>query len=204
MTASDARVGQQRPGGRSARVRADVLRATSELLMEVGYDQLTVDDIASRAGVHKTTVYRRWPNMPELVFEAVAEQSAEVVPIPDTGNLLEDMQILAREVAANIGSEGGARRSRSIVAAAATSDQLTAAMRSFWAARLANAAVIVERAVEREELPPGADPNLIIESLIGPLWVRLLLTGEPVTDELADRVAELVAAGAVQLGITAA
>lgn len=180
-----------------------MLQATSELLMEVGYEQLTVEDVAARAGVHKTTVYRRWPTMPELVFEAVAEQSAEDVPIPDTGNLLDDLQILAREVVANIGTAGGARRSRSIVAAAATSDQLTAAMRSFWAARLANSAVIVERAIERNELPPDADPNLIIESLIGPLWVRLLLTGEPITDGLADRVAGFVAAGAAQTGAAA-
>lgn len=200
MTASDTRVGQQRPGGRAARVRADVIRATSELLMEVGYDQLTVDDIATRAGVHKTTVYRRWPDLSELVFEAAAEHSAEMVPIPDTGALREDLRILAREVAANIGSDGGRRRSRSIVAAAASSDELTALMSSFWAARLAKSAVIVERAIERKELPPDADPNLIIESLIGPLWVRLLLTGEPVTDDLADRVAELIGAGAVQMG----
>lgn len=198
MEGTHTRVGHQRPGGRSARVRADVLRATSELLLEIGYDQLSVDDVARRAGVHKTTVYRRWPTIPELVFDAVAEHSAEVVPVPDTGSLLDDLRILAREVAANIGTEGVARRSRSIVAAAATSDELSAAMHSFWADRLALSTVIVERAIERGELPGDADPNLIIETLIGPLWVRLLLTGEPISDELADRVAALVAAGATR------
>ncbi len=198
MTMNSSRVGRQRPGGRASRVRADVLRAASELLTEVGYDQLSVDDVAGRAGVHKTTVYRRWPTKPELVFDAVMEQSATAVPVPDTGNLLDDLKLLARDVVANISEEGRARQSRSIVAAAATSDELTTAMYSFWAHRLANAAVIVERAVERRELPADTDPNLIIEALIGPLWVRLLLTGEPITDDLADRVAELVAAGAVR------
>ncbi len=62
--------------------------------------------------------------------------------------------------------------------------------------RLAQSRQVVERAIERGELPAGTDPNLIIETLIGPLWVRLLLTGEPITTDLADRVATLVTAGA--------
>ena len=200
MASRNVRVGEQRPGGRAARVRADVLRATSELLAEHGYDGLSVEDVAARAGVHKTTVYRRWPTKSELVFDAVGEQSAEAVPVPDTGDLLDDLRILARQVAANIGSEGGARRSRSLVAAAATSDELAQSMRAFWSQRLAASAAIVDRAIERRELRPGTDPNLIIESLIGPLWVRLLLTGEPITDDLADQVAQLVAAGATREG----
>ncbi|MEL7157161.1 MAG: TetR/AcrR family transcriptional regulator [Actinomycetota bacterium] len=196
MTSEHMRVGERRPGGRSARVRADVLRATSGLLEDVGYDELSMEDVAARAGVHKTTVYRRWPTKAELVFDAISEQSAEAVPVPDTGNLVDDLQLLAREVVANIGHPGRGRRSRSLVAAAATSDEVADAMHAFWAQRLAASAAIVERAVERGELPADADPHLIIESLIGPLWVRLLLTGEPITDELADRVAALVAAGA--------
>ena len=166
--------------------------------MEVGYDQMSVDDVAGRAGVHKTTVYRRWPTKSDLVFDAVSEQSAEAVPVPDEGDLLADLRAFAREIVGNIGTEGGARTSRSIVAAAATSEELSGAMQAFWSDRLAGSAVIVERAVERGELPAGSDPNLIVEALIGPLWVRLMLTGEPITDELADRVAELVAAGATR------
>lgn len=196
MVTPKARVGERRPGGRAARVRDDVLRAASELLVEVGYDNMSVEDVADRAGVHKTTVYRRWPTKPELVFDAVGVQSAEDVPVPDTGTLLGDLQAFARAIAANIGTEGGARRSRSIVAAAATSDQLAASMHEFWADRFARANEIIERAIGRNELPPDTDSDLIIETLIGPLWIRLLLTGQPITDQLADHVAELVAAGA--------
>lgn len=196
MTNTEPRVGQQRPGGRAARVRTDVLRSASELLTEVGYDKMSVEDVASRAGVHKTTVYRRWPTKAALVADAVAEQSAEAVPIPDTGTIAGDLQALARDVVAFIGNEGGARRSRSLVAAAAFSDELAEGMHAFWADRLARSGEVVERAIERGELPPGTEKNLIIESLIGPLWVRLLLTGEPITDDLADRVAQLVTTGA--------
>lgn len=203
MTGTKPRVGQQRPGGRAARVRGDVLRAVSELLIEVGYDGLSVEEVADRAGVHKTTVYRRWPTKPELVYDAVGVHSAEVVPVPDTGTLLGDLQAFARSVVANIGTETGGGRSRSLVAAAATSDQLTERMHAFWAERFALATTIVERAIERNEIAPGTDPDLLIETLIGPLWVRLLLTGRPITDDLADRVARLVTTGALHSDCTA-
>jgi AcrR family transcriptional regulator len=178
-------------------VRADVLRCAAELLTEVGYDKMSVEEVASRAGVHKTTVYRRWPTKPELVADAASVHSADAVPIPDTGSLLEDLRLLARSVAANIGSEGGARRSRSVVAAAATSEELTKSMQAFWANRFTSSAEIVERAIERGELPPTADANLIIETLVGPLWIRLLLTGEPIDNDVADQVAEIATAGAL-------
>ncbi len=195
MNTPKPRVGDQRPGGRAERVRHAVLAAASELLTEVGYDGMSVDAVAARAGVHKTTVYRRWPTKAELVADAAALHSAAAVPIPDTGTVVGDLQVLAREVVANIGSEAGARRSRSIAAAAATSDQLAEAMHGFWAHRLAVSSEIVERAIQRGELPPSADANLIIETVIGPLWVRLLLTGEPITDDFADQVVELVTDG---------
>ena len=196
MTQSQARFGEQRAGGRAARVRSAVLEATADLLTEVGYDQLTVDEVAARAGVHKTTVYRRWPTKPELITAAASAHSEQNVPIPDTRTLLGDLEALAASVVADISSEGGARRSRSVVVAAAASDQLAAGMHAFWAERLALSAPIIERAIDRGELPTTSDPNLIIKTVIGPIWIRLLLTGEPIDDDFADRVAELVAAGA--------
>ncbi len=196
MNDRQPRVGEQRPGGRAERVRTAVLEAAGELLNEVGYDKMTVEDVAARAGVHKTTVYRRWPTKADLTADAAALHSADAVPIPDTGSLLEDLRMLAREVVANIGTDAGSRRSRSIAAAAAASDELAEAMHGFWAHRLALSAKVVERAVERGDLPPTTDANLIIETIIGPLWVRLLLTGEPITEQLADQVVDLVIAGA--------
>ncbi|MGI9613557.1 MAG: TetR/AcrR family transcriptional regulator [Acidimicrobiales bacterium] len=196
MNTEEPRVGEQRPGGRAERVRTAVLEAAAELLTEVGYEKMRVDDVAARAGVHKTTVYRRWPTKAALTADAAALNSAEAVPIPDTGTVARDLQLLAREVAANIGTEDGSRRSRSIAAAAATSDELATAMHGFWAHRLALSAQVVQRGIERGELPPSTDAKLIVETVIGPLWVRLLLTGEPITQELADQVVELVTHGA--------
>jgi AcrR family transcriptional regulator len=173
-----------------------VLDATSDLLTEVGYEKLSVEDVASHAGVHKTTVYRRWPTKAELVFAAVIAEAEVNVPIPDSGSLHGDLQALARSVAANIGSDGGTRQGRTLVAAAASSNELAANMHSFWALRFAAAAAVVDRAIERGELPNDADANLIVETLVGPLWLRLLLTGEPIDTDFADQVAALVSAGA--------
>lgn len=200
MDPSAPRVGERRPGGRSARTRTAVLAATADVLAEVGYDALGVDAVAARAGVHKTTVYRRWPTKAELVAEAVRERSLRHVPIPDTGTLAGDLRALARAVAATIGSEVGGHLTRALVAAATTSPEVAARTGPFWAERLGWAATVVERAIDRGELPAGSDPNLVVEALIGPLYVRLLLTGEPVDAAVADRVAALVTAGAATAG----
>ena len=85
-----------------------MLGATADLLAEVGYEALTFEAVAQRAGVHKTTVYRRWPTKPDLVADAARERSVQLVEVPDTGTLLGDLTALARAVAANIGSTSAA------------------------------------------------------------------------------------------------
>jgi AcrR family transcriptional regulator len=109
----------KRPAGRAARVYAAVLDATSEMLTEVDYDLLSTDEVASRAGVHKTTVYRRWQTKPELIAAAVAAHAEQNMTIADTGTIAGDLHALARTVVANVGPAGGAHRSRFIVAAGA-------------------------------------------------------------------------------------
>jgi AcrR family transcriptional regulator len=196
MDGDRARVGERRPGGRSARVRAAVLDAAAELLAQTAYEDLSVEDVATRAGVHKTTVYRRWPTKADLVADATRARSQGAVPIPDTGSLHGDLRAFARAIAKNLGSEVGGQMTRTLVAASVTSQDVQARTPLFWVERLALSRQIIDRAIARGELAETADANLIIEALIGPLYVRLLLTGEPIDAALADRVAGLVAAGA--------
>lgn len=180
-----------------------MLRATGAALAEDGYEALSIEDVARRAGVHKTTVYRRWPSKAELVADAIRERSTERVAVPDTGTLPGDLRALARAVAANIGSADGAAMTRNLIATTASSPAIADDMPKFWAERLQVTGTIVERAIGRGELPAGVDPNLVIETLIGPLYVRLLLTGEPLTADIADQVARIVAAGVATLpGVT--
>lgn len=187
--------GEQRPGGRSARTRTAVLGATADLLAEVGYEALTFDAVAQRAGVHKTTVYRRWPTKPDLVADAARERSVQLVEVPDTGTLLGDLTALARAVAANIGSDVGSAMTKTLTAAAATSPSVAEVTHAFWEERLRLSSTIVERAVAHGELPPATDSNVVIESLVGPLYMRLLFTGEPIDGEVADQIARAVAEG---------
>lgn len=195
MEGDRGRVGDRRPGGRSARNRAAVLDAAVELLAEASYEELSMENIATRAGVHKTTVYRRWPTKADLVADAIRARSQAAVPLPDTGSLHGDLRAFARAIANNIGSDMGGHMTRTLVAASVTSHEVEARSPRFWAERLALAGVIIERAKIRGELPDNIDANLVIETLIGPLYVRLLLTGEPIDASLADSVADLVAAG---------
>ena len=76
---------RQRPGGRSARIRAAALHAALEELAEVGYAAFSLDAVARRAGAHKTTLYRRWGTPDDLLLEAMTEAAQESVPIPDSG-----------------------------------------------------------------------------------------------------------------------
>jgi AcrR family transcriptional regulator len=177
-------------------VRDAVLAATTEILAEDGYEGLSIETVAGRAGVHKTTVYRRWPTRARLVADALYERSERNVPVPDTGTFAGDLTALARSIAANIGSASGVAMTRTVVAASLSADEIAETAAGFWAERLARTGEIVERAVRRGELPEGTDAHLVVETLIGPLYVRLLLTGEPVDAALADRVAAAVAVGA--------
>lgn len=172
-----------------------MLTATADLLAEVGYEALTYEAVATRAGVHKTTVYRRWPSKPDLVADASRERSEQLVAVPDTGTLEGDLRALARAVVANITSDVGRPMTTTLVAAAATAPAVAEATHSFWEERLHLTRVIVERAVDRGEAAADVDANLAIESLVGPLYLRLLLTGEPVDERVADQVARVVARG---------
>jgi AcrR family transcriptional regulator len=195
VTTEEVRVGDRRPGGRSARVRRAVLDATIELLAKRPYDALTFEEVALRAGVNKTTVYRRWPTKADLVAEATRARTTAVVPVPDSGSLAGDLRALARAVATNIGSPTGGQMSRTMIAAAATSRDVEEESLKFWAERFTLMKIVIDRAIQRGELAARVDGQLVLETLVGPLFVRLLLTGGPIDIDVADAVTTIVSAG---------
>jgi AcrR family transcriptional regulator len=189
-----------RPGGRSARVRRSAIDATLAELAEGGYAALSLERIARRAGINKTTVYRRWGTREELVLEAMLDRAVERISVPDTGSLREDLLELARSAAANAASPEVAAMARAVAAQAPYDARLAAGNRRFWAERLAVDAVVVERAVERGEIRAGVVPELVIESVIGPIHLRLLLTGEAIDEAFLVQVVDLVVAGLAPSG----
>ncbi|MFE1593384.1 TetR/AcrR family transcriptional regulator [Nocardia sp. NPDC058705] len=184
---------QRRPGGRSARVREAVLDATTVELAERGYQGLNVDAVAQRAGVHKTTVYRRWGGPEGLVADALGRASEQAWPIPDTGTLVGDLRGLTELVRAGFADPESGPVATAFVTAGMQHPAAAAALRGFYAARHEEAAAIVTRAIARGEAEPEVDADEIIRLAIAPLFHRLFITHEPVTAEQARRAADIAA-----------
>ena len=189
---------KRRPGGRSRRVRAAAIAATLAELAERGYAALSLERIARRAGVNPTSLYRRWGSRERLVLEAMLEQAAQHVSVPDTGSLREDLLGLARTAAANSARPAVAAMTRAVAAQAPHDAELAAANEAFWAERLALDGAIVERAIARGEVKPATDPTQVIEAVIGPIHLRLLLTGRPIDDTFLEQTVDTVAMGVLQ------
>jgi AcrR family transcriptional regulator len=185
---------RSRPGGRSTRVRQSVLDATLTLLAERGLDSLTIADIAECAGVHETSIRRRWRTRENLICDALLNYSEVHLPIPDTGSLREDLAAFASELATYLTTPLG----RALLHAMATRGEdptLAEARTAFWQARYELASAMIERAVARGELAATVDSRLALEALIAPLNFRALLTDEPPDGDLPRRVADLVLYG---------
>ncbi|GAA0343289.1 TetR/AcrR family transcriptional regulator [Actinoallomurus spadix] len=192
----------RRPGGRSARVRAAVRAATLSELAEKGYAALTVDGVAARSGVHKTTVYRRWGGVEGLIADALEMASEEPWPIPDTGSAEEDLRALTRLVVTGFTDPDDGPVSAAFIAAAMQDSAAAVALAGFFASRHEQAARIVTRAVARGELPAGTDPAEVVRAAVAPIYYRLFVSREPVDAAVADRAANaaLAAARAGALG----
>lgn len=188
--------GTTRPGGRTARTRALVRDATVAELAEHGYPGLTVEGVAERSGVHKTTVYRRWGGVDGLVVDALDLTTEDTWAPPDTGSLDGDCRALARELVVMFADPLDGPSSRAFVVAALHSERAAAALRTVFADRFARSSVIIERAVARGEVPAGVDAGAMVRTAMAPLYLRLFVTGEPLDDTVADQAAATAVAAA--------
>ena len=189
-------VGTVRPGGRTAPVRAAVLRAAADALIEQGFDRLDLADIARRAVVGKTTVYRRWGTVAGLVADLLTDMAEQSSPRSDTGSLDGDLRANARLVRSTLADPRQGALFRAVIVAAAGDPRAAEALHRFYALRIAEWAPCVEQAVERGELPAGTDPAEVIRAVSAPLYYRLLVSGDPVDETAADRAAVAAAAAA--------
>jgi AcrR family transcriptional regulator len=145
---------------RDPEVDEAILTAAMELLAEIGYARLTMDQVAARAHVGKASLYLRWPNKVALVSEAIQHHSEVVPDVPDSGSLPEDMRAFLRAL---LRSKAGAQRAVAAVSGEiASNPELAKAWRHGVAGTLvACLRVIVERAIERGELPAASDVDLL-------------------------------------------
>lgn len=192
----DPEPGTVRPGGRTARVRAAVLRAAGDALTECGIDQLDLAEIARRAGVGKTTVYRRWGSVPGLVADLLAEMAESSLPRAETGSLLGDLTINARLVQRTLADPRQGRLFKAILAAAHCDPRTATAVRHFYRTRIAEWAPCVEQAIARGEVPKGTDAAEVVRAVSAPLYYRLLTSDLPLDDDAAVRAAAAAVASA--------
>ncbi|MFC4060335.1 TetR/AcrR family transcriptional regulator [Planomonospora corallina] len=187
---------EKRPGGRSARVRDAVRQATLTELAEHGYSGLTVENVAIRSGVHKTTVYRRWGSAEGLIADALELARQEPWPVPDTGSLKGDLREITRLVQSGFADPVAGPVSAAFVTAAVQSSGAAQSLHDFFSARHEQAADVVRRAVDRGELPAGTDAADVIRMAVAPIYYRLFITREPVTERDAERAADAAVAAA--------
>jgi AcrR family transcriptional regulator len=178
---------------RGEHVRQTVLAAAFEELAANGFDGATVAGVAKRSGVHETTVYRRWVTRENLFVAALLERSADAIPAPDTGSTRNDLLAIARGVIAYVRSPTGAAVLRS--ALLPVDDTYAIAREAFWARRLDALSPVVTRGIERGDLRADTDAQLLLETLVAPIHGRLLLTGESVDDNFAERLVDQVLTG---------
>lgn len=191
-----AEVGIRRPGGRTRRNREALLDATLASLAEAGYERLSLEAVALRAGVHKTTVYRRWSTKERLVADALQTAAEDAIEVPDTGDVEQDLRQLAHAVVATLTDERGAGTVRALTEASQHSVVVRDLVAAFWDRRYDRAGTIVERAVRHGQLPSGTDPRAVIRHLGAPLYHQLLVTHEPLTGASADLAAAATTAAA--------
>ncbi|MCQ6554654.1 TetR/AcrR family transcriptional regulator [Streptomyces sp. C10-9-1] len=180
---------------RDARSHAAILAATADLLAETGYAAMSLGAVATRAGVGKDTIYRRWSGKAELVYEAVFT-TTDTAPVPDTGTLEGDLTALVQQLIDEFGAPAAAPALPGLLADLAASPALLARIRSgFLGPAKRRLAVVFDRARARGETGPEVDGDLVLDLLLGTVVFRLGVLGAPADSRLARSMAGITAKG---------
>ncbi|GIE98340.1 TetR family transcriptional regulator [Paractinoplanes rishiriensis] len=164
-------------------------------LAEVGYGRLSIEAVARRAGVGKTAIYRRWSNKLEMVLEIVSDVAGRSVPLPDTGSFAGDLQLLMMIVSRALQHRIASQIIPDLMAEASRNPQIAETLQK--ALRTHQQAVgekLIGQAVTRGELPPGTDPEVAVDLILGPLYWRLAVSRTPLGDDYLETLIRVVTA----------
>lgn len=186
------------PSRRSSRTQEAILRAAVGLFEESGYPRMTVDAIAERAGASKATIYRWWPGKGAILLEALLSEVEADLAFPDTGSLREDLTAQLSALAHMLGDTRLGRMTISLLGEAQHDAQLASALRTGWLEpRRAAGREFLNRAVERGEIRANSDPEVVLDGLYGPVYLRLLFGHGPLDrgtiEALVDQVLQGIA-----------
>lgn len=179
---------------RGTTVVESVLRAALAEVARAGYGGLSVEAVASRAGVNKTTVYRRFATKAELMRAALTSTMVRAIVVPDTGTLKDDLIALARGVARFAESLEG-RSLFSAMTASHEEPELARIAESVRSELEARPLAVIRRAIERGELPSDVDARLLFDALFGAVLKRRMAA--PVPDDTLERIVEMLLHGAL-------
>jgi AcrR family transcriptional regulator len=196
--AKKARVEDTRPVAgrpRNPETQKEILKAAGEILLAEGYRALTMERLASWAGVGKTTVYRRWKCMADLVSDLLDEaNSAWPMPQMKSENITEDLRTLYRNWIS--GMSGGGRIIPVLIAESVQNAELASLLHQrFILPRRRLAIAMIDRAKERGEASKSVDSQSAIDMFMGRMWYRQLVTGERISVDDEDKVIAVLMKG---------
>jgi AcrR family transcriptional regulator len=169
---------------RIGRTREVVLEAASQLLLDVGCERLTIDEVADRSGVARSTIYRNWGDRSTLIVDAV-DCVAGMPETPDTGTLVGDLEIMAERLATNLTEGALGRILPSMVSAASSDAELRSRLETLADVRFGQTRAVFERAIIRGEIG-NADLSGRVERYIAPFFSRHLLHGWTIDQAFLD------------------
>ncbi|WP_188828079.1 TetR/AcrR family transcriptional regulator [Nocardia camponoti] len=180
-----------RPGGRSARVAAQVHEAVTALINERGYGNFTIGDVATHAGVADSSIYRRWGNMEALLADVTLARLNAQSPMPDTGSIDGDLRTYAANVAREITGPDGLALVR--LAVALSSDEGRGPFGALGDDRTRQMQAMLDRAAARGEQVPEALE--VLDHILAPMYIRVLFGIVPLTPEYLDGLVDRLLAG---------
>jgi AcrR family transcriptional regulator len=189
--------GRSRPPAGAAVLQPDktdaIVAAFYEELAEGGYDKLTMDRVAARAGVGKAALYRRWRSKEQMLAELVTELGDDQEePVPDLGSLRDDLCALIADMI-DKGQDPLIRQVMAyVIATARNSPELIDAMRRVPGPNREDWQVILQRAIDRGELAPDADLEIALDMIGGPMWRRVIIAGDALDPDYAPRLTAMV------------
>ena len=187
----------RRPDPRVERSRQAILDATRELLADGDVGSLTVEAVASRSGVAKTTIYRRWRDKWELALDAVMIDMIPRFEKPvDVGDTRKELLTFINQVVRMQASAPFGPAMQGLVSQIATDPELARVYRDqVVQPRMDQLTPVIERGIARGDLRPDTDVRLIHELLVGPIFYRLLFSGAPLDRNLGRRIVDAILAG---------
>jgi AcrR family transcriptional regulator len=187
-----------KPDRRSERSKQAILDATRELLAEEGgVRSLTIEAVAARSGVAKTTIYRRWRDKWELALDAAMIDMLTTFDDPvDVGETREELITFVNSAVRTLGSKPYGPAMQGLASEVATDPELARVYQEYVVdPRRRQIQAVIDRGIERGDLRPDTDPRLVQELLIGPIYYRLLFSGPPFDRKLGPQLVDAILDG---------